>query len=216
MSVGRLAVVCRGEHGEADGRAIQCRRGSMSFVDNCRTARICANTPNDRGLDPIRWSRASSRRALSSRTRSSTSPTTPSSSWRPWSAGSAGRRRCASRCDSPGTSQGPTAGTRTSQVDSVPSRTSSRTILSVWASSTFSRSGCSIRSTKSRDRGRPVSTEPSTPEAGRPRVASNARSSRKSRSGSSRYASAGHWERAAARARLASSVACARSADSVR
>lgn len=47
----RPAVVYRGEHGKRDHRIVQCRRGSISFVDNLRTAWTYAYRPNDRECD---------------------------------------------------------------------------------------------------------------------------------------------------------------------
>ena len=46
-------TVYRGEHGKRDCRPVQCRRGSISFVDNVATARIYARWPNDVQLDRI-------------------------------------------------------------------------------------------------------------------------------------------------------------------
>lgn len=47
----RPAVVYRGEHGRRDHRVVQCRRGSISFVDDIRTAWTYASRPNDRASD---------------------------------------------------------------------------------------------------------------------------------------------------------------------
>lgn len=44
-------TVYRGEHGMRDCRPVQCRRGSIAFVDNVATARVYAHCPNDVQLD---------------------------------------------------------------------------------------------------------------------------------------------------------------------